>query len=486
MINLKIKAALGYILWAILFSFFICYAWFWINDKLYTIAFILLLLCLIFYFTFLFICNAYNLYIFTSISFIMIGTKLHFSKNDEYIGGVGASAFYLGIPHLVLVLGLGTLFISHLKKENNYNNITIVDKKDIPLLIFLLFATVSAFIAPYKQASINQLNLYLTLFFVYKIWRIVVNSYTKEIINNIILKSLLFIVFIQLFLVILQIIVDHELGLNFIGEGQMTRRAGTPFPAVTGTFGHTGPLSLFFSICSVIFFPYLMAEKNRAPILGFVLSFLGIILTFSRTSLLVIFIILLIEWFLIKKFYREKILKSRVVLISIVVSLFILLFSPLIIDRFLSLVNNTVDSQISNRWIHYAMAWEYIKNNPIIGYGLNNWSYTTKTSFVTTSELYDQFFYDNPVHNLYLLLWYEGGVFLLLSFLNILIQVIKKLMTNVKQNIINIGLVCSILVIMLYGFFGWALFVGSQLLYMLFFIIAFSNSDFIEGHMEEK
>lgn len=450
------------------------YSPFLLNDKLFATGLVLLILLIVLYYTLSFLFNTFNLYIFSSVFLVIIGTKIHFNKNEEYIGGIGASDLYLGVPHLTLLLGVITLVVFSIKNPNKTLKLNI-DKYDVILASFIILCTISSIIAPYKQASFNQLNLYVTLFLDYKIWKTIFSNLEKNKLTKIIINSFFVCILSQIIIVALQVAVGGELGLNFIGEGTVPERLGTSFPSVTGTFGHPGPLSLFLTISASILFPYFLTKKYKLAAIGFVLSLLGIVITFSRTSILVVVVVILFNWLILNKKYKRYISKQRVILICGVASIFVFVFGSVILGRFLSLTNNAADPQINNRWTHYIMAWDYIKANPIIGYGLNNWAYTTKTSFNSSGHIYGQFFYDNPAHNLYLLFWYEGGIFLLVTFLILMVTTIIQAIKD-KINIMNVGIGCGLISILIYSCVGWGLVSGAQLLYTLFLVLAICHA----------
>jgi O-antigen ligase len=179
------------------------------------------------------------------------------------------------------------------------------------------------------------------------------------------------------------------------------------------------------------------------------------------------------EWLLIRlSSKKNKLSKIRISIIVIAFILFVVVFNEDIISRFQSL-GDAQDPQFDNRFTHYIMAWEFIKQNPLIGYGLNNCAYVTPELFLPVNIFIDSFFYENPAHNMYLLLWFEGGLFFLLSFLWMFWSGITQVIINVKNNNpIQIGIFGSLMTVLMYGFVGWGLFSGTQMMYVLYIILA--------------
>ncbi|MEM5624482.1 hypothetical protein AAHB47_05285 [Bacillus wiedmannii] len=86
----------------------------------------------------------------------------------------------------------------------------------------------------------------------------------------------------------------------------------------------------------------------------------------------------------------------------------------------------------------------------------------------------NQFKYIHPVHNYYLLLWAEGGLFYMLSFVVLLIMQLKAMRNVMKKGNEEISLQAlamfiSIIVLAIYNFSDWA-FLHNQLYYLFILI----------------
>ncbi|HEY0828581.1 MAG TPA: O-antigen ligase family protein, partial [Bacilli bacterium] len=426
--------------------------------------------------SYIFICSMFDplkVYISTTIFLFMINPMILIGRISEYIGGVGAGKFYLGVSHVSLLLGLISYFICKFKYPER--QLFGFGKHEIYLLIFTCLTIISAVIAPYKAASYSQLNLYLTLFALYILWSNSLKHIDRNKLINLILVTFSLIAILQLCISLMQILKGMQLGIQFLGEGEVFPRQGTPFPSITGTFMHPGPLSLFFIICMSLFFPFVLQKHNFLTVIGFFSAMIGLVLTFSRTSLLISVVILFLEWFLMKVVSKGLSMK-RVFLIAAVILLIIVIFRGNITSRFLNLENASTDNQVENRLVHYQMAWDYIQRKPLFGYGLNNWSYVSKQLQLSTVPGSNIFHYNNPVHNIYLYLWFEGGIILLAGFLFVVISSIISLLKKIRVgNDFEIGLYTSILCVLMYGFTGWGLFNSGQMLYGFYFILALSG-----------
>lgn len=433
----------------------------------------LLIILILTYIIFSILINSIKLFLFTSIILTMIGFKYHINYVN-YIGGIGASDFYFGTPHLVVILGLISLVIHYSKTSRR---IPLFHGRNLITMLFFMFSTIfCATIAPFKEASLTQLNFYITVIILYFLWIIAFSSLNSEESTKVLLYSFSFLVSIQLLFSILQILKGNSLGFSVIGEGDVIQRLGVPFPSVTGTFGHPGILSLLYVICISLFFPSILQKGNYILLIALIVSFVGLILTFSRTSLLIVLPILFFQWIFVNKI-QIKISKMKILVLSLLGLIILISFGDFIGTRFLSLVGNTDDNQVQNRFDHYIIAWEYIKQNPFLGYGLNNWAYVTSHIGLASAMGYDSFFYLNPVHNVYLLMWFEGGLPLLLSFIGILVKPLHTIILNLRNvDSVQIGIFGSIIGVIMYSFTGWGLISGGQLMYCLFLILAFINS----------
>ena len=114
------------------------------------------------------------------------------------------------------------------------------------------------------------------------------------------------------------------------------------------------------------------------------------------------------------------------------------------------------------------MAIVYILQKPLFGYGLNNYS-AYMTQFNTTN-----FYFLNPVHNNYLLNWFEIGIvgticYIVLLFYNVFEIKSFKRVSEIKKSSL-LFLVCVII----YNFTGWA-FAAPTCIYLLFVALGLLN-----------
>ncbi|MGM0880088.1 MAG: O-antigen ligase family protein [Bacillota bacterium] len=446
-----------------------------IHNDLFSTAFLLLLIMLVGYVNLCIIFDPLKLFIFAGVMLGTIGTKLHIGKYEDYIGGVGASHFFLGIPHIALIFGLISIVVHGMKYPERKISFSKLNKMDLAIILFIFISCLSAIIAPFKAASMNQFNFYFTLLIVYLLWSRIASFFTKKEGVGLFIKALSVAVVFEITISAIQLVKGSAIGLVYLGEGDVTQRVGVPFVMINGTMGHPGPLSLFLTFVACIIFPFILKKKNYFYLFIFLLSFIGIVMTFSRTNLIVACAILFFE-FIILNVKKVSFSKGKLFLMILSVSIFIATFGSLVIARFTSLESSN-DPQVENRLVHFQLAYEYIKEKPFIGHGLNNWSYVNHQNKLMNVG---SFFYDNPVHNMYLLLWFEGGILLLGTFVGVMFIAIRILIKKFSRGepLFEVGLLGAICTALLYGFTGWGLFNGDQLLYIVFIVLAFVKVDF--------
>ena len=127
-----------------------------------------------------------------------------------------------------------------------------------------------------------------------------------------------------------------------------------------------------------------------------------------------------------KKIQFKKILFSSGIVISFLIFLFIFIIPKESKDHFYDLANTNSNSPLSIRMSYYKSASEIILKKPYFGVGPGNFviSYPLNKKYKTLTH--DPNLTLNHVHNDYLEIWVEYGIFALLLYLGILILFIKN------------------------------------------------------------
>jgi len=241
-----------------------------------------------------------------------------------------------------------------------------------------------------------------------------------------ILKIVVFGGFVQSIIALGQCIKQSSLGLKYLGESWIA--SGLPGIAKLdissakiirsyGTFAHPNILACFLllALYSAI---YLVLKKKDIYLLFLPVIILGLILTFSRSIISLGSLSLIISLvYIYLKTKKKDILKPAFVLLASFV-VFSLIFLPYLTERFsIQKEEQAVSLRIFYNQISYGM----IKKAPMLGVGLGN--FTNKFS-----ELYPELetWQYQPVHNIYLLISSEIGIFGLVSFLGFLFLLFKE------------------------------------------------------------
>lgn len=342
----------------------------------------------------------------------------------------------------------------------------------ILLAIFNIVCICSGFYAMNSSASyfdafrilnISILYVYFSRVFDYKKYKCLV------------MKILILTVTIQFLIGILQILIGGPIGLGILGESKDVFRAGVSGfeKGMSGTFGHPGPFALY----SLIVISFIMFDNELKGIyrkFGVVICTLNICIAAGRTCIALMAII-----YIIYGVNSLKNIDTKKIIYTIIIGFIAIIGSILMYEKILALVNRFISSDISaqfeNRLYHYEIAFEYIKQKPLLGWGLNN--YLDLSYYNHPIRFKTNFFFNNPIHNAYLLYAVEIGIFGSLIFVLFLLNGFKKYKKSknyLDENIINIlkGYLSGILVYSIYNFQGWGG-IQTRSLLLIFILNAF-------------
>lgn len=151
---------------------------------------------------------------------------------------------------------------------------------------------------------------------------------------------------------------------------------------------------------------YSFKEKGIVNIVLLGLTFLGILGTYSRTSLIVALIILMVYFFMLKSNYKY----FAIFIIPIAFG-GIYVYFPEFIDRALSIQEAASSGQASGRYPLYKEAVENFLSNPLFGIG--------------TGQTAAKSFFHLESHNLYLQTLGENGIISFVILLNIFVKYLR-------------------------------------------------------------
>lgn len=335
------------------------------------------------------------------------------------------------------------------------------------LLIFLVFAEISVFFAEDKWLSFTIVIRLLEFILMY--FYIINQTVKLEKIINVLLASLA----LQALIAIFQYVFQGSLGLSFLGESnispnelgiaKITTESGQIIRPY-GTFSHPNILAGY--LLTGIFLAYYKI-KQRVTIAYPLIALLGLafILAFSRGAFLA-FIIAALVYF--------SVVESKISLKYIILIAAFLLFTVVIFNleqTFLSRVLFSDASSLDERIFYFNVSKNIFYNYPL-GIGIGNFTLALPdfTSVKLAPWLYQ------PVHNIYMLLINEIGIFGALSFIILFLTFpisvffkMKKLKeTDKKLGAILLAIITSIFVIGMFDHFLISLYHGIAILFIIF------------------
>lgn len=247
-----------------------------------------------------------------------------------------------------------------------------------------------------------------------------------------------------------------------------------------GFFTHPGNLALFTTIASTFFLGcYLKNYKKRMSLIILGFNVITLILTYSRTSYLVFLIALFLVYYIGKNAKNKILTFSNIIkfitpLVGILI--YVVFFSPLS-DIFLK---SDANEMFDARLIHWFMGSQAFLSSPIIGVGLNtHLEYISHHFNMFGKMVIDDFFWQNPIHNIHLIVLVETGLVgfvFWFSFIFDNISKSKKDIANKRNEILSATQIGLLVSVSLYGITGWAPFSSGILPFVL--MISFFASQF--------
>lgn len=277
---------------------------------------------------------------------------------------------------------------------------------------------------------------------------------------------------LQSVLGIAQWVIKGSLGLQALGEADLVVIEAAATGAFVGgglsdafrsnaLMGHPNLLSAYLAmllpICIALLFSRLPLLARIAIGGSTLLGLASLMLTLSRSgwvSFGVAATLLFILSFVHPRLQRRY-LFARVTAIMLMVVVLVAFSGPII--------RRIVDSDpgaLNFRLEWNAIAWEMVKDEPLLGFGLNTWVYQLpgRTRFGGISGLTDMFGPTWPVvHNIYLLTWSEQGTLGFICFLGIHFSLFAAAIRNLRRYYndvlfaANLGALCGVVALMVDG-----------------------------------
>lgn len=345
---------------------------------------------------------------------LLLPTQLgkHFFFDFSYLSGIRVD--YLAPTVYLLDVIIFLLAIVNLKIVLKFFNNKMVLSGLFLLLINIIFS------------QLPEISFY---WFIKIIEFLIIFSLSKKIIMTIKEKSILIILLLsglfELFLSIIQFVSKHSVQGIFYYFGERLLTLSTPgvakatmqgveFLRPYGTFSHPNSLAGFFLL--LYFFVLTYTKFDRYVILKYLFLFISstlIFISFSKVSI-ISYLILNTLYFILNTKIRCQICKfARMVTIFIISLIFLQATTdPLTINKRIELIKNSTT---------------IILNNPIFGVGLGGYLIE---QIKYPSQYY--LFFNQPVHNIFLLFISETGLIIggLLLYLLVNLLIKQKLSKN--------------------------------------------------------
>ena len=414
---------------------------------------------------------SFSLLIFLMLSIpFNITYQLPFSFEKSLVDGISVN--YL-IPTLsILDFGLGIFFVMVITKKSQILKEVFL-KYRYSLSIFVLFLLIQNVILHNPLVILNSLRflLYiLTFLILLHLWKTEKKKVNYKFTSIILLLSVLF----QGIVGLLQFFKGSSLGLNCLGESKMAAGlVGSSFVGLgeevflraSGTFPHPNILAGFFLLV-MLFAVFLTKklQKNQKFItyLTIFLSSIFVIFTFSR---IVIFLFVLI--FLVL-FISKLLLKKKHLSFSL----------PLIFERFLNVFSKEDYSWVDRINLTKA-SFTVIKQNWLLGTGLGNYVKHMEDFWPTTTRSLPLL---QPVHNIFLLLFSELGIFGILSYLVLLIDIFRK--NYKKATLFSFLILFSLFIIGMFDHYLVSLPQGQVMFFFLIFLAIVESEENLKNNKE--
>lgn len=417
----------------------------------------------------------------SSLLLLVVASSLNITMQlTPLVGRLGAKIDGVMVPYLVPTVHLIDVFLVVLVLSGAYIfGKRIVRKYSLPLIIAIGYFIIHNLIFS-NFVTLVISGRYLLMFlggiviYEYVYERIAAKDFMKlkRLLNEVLIVVAVS-VMIQFVISAFQVMLGHSIGLDLIGESRITGSfygvsyLNTGLGSILrayGTFPHPNVLSGFYlgSLLLFLFSALKLGGKSKVFVLFMaVLASIGILLTFSRTGLIlgcVVWAFSLAVYFLLKRKTNSRQVK-KLSIIAIPVNL---------LDRTMELFNGA-SASVNERISLMNNAISLISVSPILGVGIGRFVFAMGGNAPQNSLGISIF---EPVHNIFALLLVENGLIvgglILMLFLFLLFSAVKSSSTYSR-----ILLVCSTIIVITAGMFDHYLltFAQGNILLMVYLLL---------------
>ena len=231
-----------------------------------------------------------------------------------------------------------------------------------------------------------------------------------------------------------------------------------------GGLPHPNMLASFLAVAMFfVFWIYQKTEQSLRklllPLIFAILS-IGLCSTFSKSVVLSFLMALILLWagfFVFKQSKESKLNLLKFTLIFLVIAaVFSAIFWEPVQTRIYGAERLEIKST-TERLNYFGEAWQLIKNHPLTGVGLGNYTLSIHNDINPDLQSWSY----QPVHNIYLLILAELGIIGFILWLVLIFLLIKKI------PITNYQLPITLLVISLFDHYLWTLYFGIILFWLV-------------------
>jgi len=406
-------------------------------------------------------------------------TKLVLRPSDTNFNEISLYA-----SHLVLLLALICFFTHKIKRRNQVEIISQFWYFLIGLELFILF---SFFFASDQVLAFYRYVLFLVSLGLFYLLR---EGFQKGIyedccLNKIkVIYSFLISIFLQAILGIYQFLTQSSFACKYLGlaahspdslGASIIETASGRWLRAYGGLDHPNIFGGVLAICLIIA-AYLLAKKKMlnsakevwSSILLFIFYFFALFalfFTFSRAAwlALVIGLIIILVRLIIQK--DRWILGRYIALLFfsiILISIISFSYSDLISTRWH--MNSRLEvKSLTERQEYLDQSRKIIQKNWLFGIGPGNYIHHLISQNKSISSIWSY----QPVHNVFLLIWAEHGLFALLFFILFLIFIIKK----DSRKDFSWAVFSALIILMLFDHWLWSLPFGIMFLFLFLGLI---------------
>ena len=358
---------------------------------------------------------------------------LNLGKHFEYIGSYvwGILIDYLiptiYVQDIIAILILLFWILGGGLKKIIENTETLISKKEIQFSILFIFSLFLSVIASTRFIpSVYywfRIFLYFSIF-IYILIEIPVEDYFFKILNILALSVLLISI-----LGIAQYFNKGSVFNNYLILGEQPYSASTfgitrknlfgraVVPAY-GLFRHPNTFGGFLSLILIWLLSFI--KKNKFYFLSFLFGLLALIFTFSTISW-VVFILGIIFHLIFSKYPKNIKYRKRQAMYITVFICILMLILPLF-----KIFANSDDPSIHRRSNFLRASYRMINDYPLFGVGVNNSTIKIDTYNIESRDVR----FTQPVHNMFVLIFSEAGVFSFLIFILFMHSSGKRLLNS--------------------------------------------------------